>query len=98
MAATTTKNGTHAYTAPDFDAAAERVREANERISEAGRKATSAYLDGVERYVVGLAEAERKLARQTQFESVGDLLKAHANVTEEVVKAGVAASRGLIRA
>jgi hypothetical protein len=94
MAATTTRN----HTIPDVDAAAERVRHANDRLTEAGRKMTTAYLDGVERYVGGLADAERKLARQSQFESVGDLLKAHANVTEEVVKASVAATRELIHA
>jgi hypothetical protein len=93
MAATTDRN----HTAPNLDGAAERVRQANERLTEAGRKMTTVYLDGVERYVVSLADAERRLARQTQFESVGDLLNAHANVTEEVVKAGVAATRGLIQ-
>jgi transposase len=94
MSATTTRNDPTS----DFDAATERVREANDRLTEAGRKVTTAYLDGVERYVVGLAEAERKLAREAQFAAVGDLLKAHATVTEEVVRAGVAATRELIRA
>jgi len=95
MAATTNRTRT---AGPDLDAATERVREANDRITDAGRKVTAAYLDGVERYVAGLADTERKLARQTQFESVGELLKAHANVTEEVVKASVGATRELIRA
>jgi hypothetical protein len=95
MATTTSPNHTPA---PDFEAAAERVKKANDRIADAGRKVTSAYLDGVERYVVGLADAERKLAQQSQFETVGDLLSTHANIAEDVVKASVAATRELIKA
>jgi hypothetical protein len=93
----TTASPNHTPT-PDFEAAAERVKKANDRIADAGRKVTSAYLDGVERYVVGLADAERKLAQQSQFESVGDLLSTHANIAEDVVKASVAATRELIKA
>jgi hypothetical protein len=88
----------HNHTTPDLDAAADRVREASDRLADAGRKVTSACLDGVERYVVGLTEAERRLARQSQFEVVSEVLQAHANVTEEIVKAGVGATRELIRA
>lgn len=95
MATTTNRNHTPT---PDFEAAAERVKKANDRIADAGRKVTSAYLDGVERYVIGLAEAERKLAEQSQFEAVGEVLSTHAEITENVVKASVAATRELIKA
>ncbi len=93
MAATT--NRTRNVT-PDLDAATERVREANDRIAEAGRKATVAYLDGVERYWTGVAKAERKFGDQAQVEAVAHLLNAHANLTEDVVKASTSASRELI--
>jgi len=83
---------------PDLDAAAERIREASDRMTAAGRKITGAYLDGVERYVAGVAKAERKLGEQSQIETFGELLNAHANLTEDVVKAGVAATRELISA
>ena len=43
---------------PDFEAATERARETNDRLLEAGRKVSSAYLDGVEKYVAGLARCE----------------------------------------
>ncbi|HEY3726303.1 MAG TPA: hypothetical protein VGL51_03945 [Solirubrobacteraceae bacterium] len=95
MATTTNRNRT---ATPDIDAAAERVREANDRITEAGRKVTAAYLDGVERYFTGLAKAERRFGEQTQFEAVGHLVNAHANLTEDVVKASVSATRELISA
>jgi hypothetical protein len=95
MATTTNRN--HNAT-PDLEAAAERVKKANDRITDAGRKVTSAYLDGVERYVIGFADAERKLAEQSQFEAVGDLLNTHATITEDVFKASLAATRELIKA
>ena len=89
-------NGTTA--GPELDAAAERIREANERILAAGRKATVACLDGVERYAVGVAQAERKVAEQSQIDLFGQLLNAHASFTEDVVKAGMTATRELINA
>ena len=59
MAATSTNQQNNLY--PDLEAATERVREANERFAEAGRKVTSAYLDGIEKYVGGLTQFERKI-------------------------------------
>ena len=79
---------------PDLEA----VTEANERIAEAGRKVTTAYLDGVEKYVSGLAQFERKVAEQTQVEAIAGLLQTHAKLTEDVVKASVSAARDLIKA
>jgi hypothetical protein len=95
MAATSTKNRNFI---PDLDAAGEHVRETNDRISEAGRKFTAAYLDGVERYVAGLTKAERKFGEQSQVEFVSSLLNAHASLTEDVVKASLSVTRELIAA
>lgn len=95
MAATSTKNRN---VVPDLDAASEHVRETNDRMTQAGRKFTAAYLDGVERYVEGLAKAERKFGEQSQVELVSNLLNAHASLTEEVVKASVSVTRELIAA
>ena len=53
MATTATKPGT---VIPDLDAATERAREVNDRVAETGRKVTSVYLDGVEKYVSGLTQ------------------------------------------
>jgi hypothetical protein len=81
---------------PDLDTATDRVRETNERFIEAGRKVTSAYLDGIERYVSGLTQFERQLGAQTQVEAVSSLLNAHAKMTEDVTSATVSAARELI--
>ncbi|MEA2211396.1 MAG: hypothetical protein QOF83_1344, partial [Solirubrobacteraceae bacterium] len=55
--ATSTKTNT---ARPDFEAASQRAREANEQLGGVSRKVTTAYLDGIEKYVAGVAEFERK--------------------------------------
>jgi hypothetical protein len=81
---------------PDFEAATERATQAGERYVEAGRKLTYAYLDGVERYVGGLTQFERKLGEQSRIDALSELLHAHAQMTEDLAKAGVKATRELI--
>jgi hypothetical protein len=93
MAATSTKTNT---TIPDFEAATERAREANDRVAEVGRKLTNAYLDGVEKYVTGVAQCERKIGEQSQVEAVASLFDTHAKLTEDVAEATVSAARQLI--
>jgi hypothetical protein len=93
-AATSSKQEHNLY--PDLEAAGERVREANERFIEAGRKVTGAYLDGLERYVNGLAQFERKVGAQSQVEAVTGLFNAHAKLTEDVTSATVSAARELV--
>lgn len=95
MATSSTKTNT---AVPDFEAATERAREANERLLEAGRKVSTAYLDGVENYISGLTQFERKVAEQSQVDAVASLLGAHADVTEEITKVSVSAARELITA
>jgi hypothetical protein len=93
MATSTQKDTTFI---PDFQAATERAVQANERFVEAGRKATGAYLDGVEKYVGGVTGYERKLSAQNEFGPVSGLLKAHADLTDELTAAGLRAARELI--
>lgn len=95
MTTASTKSST---VVPDLEAATERAREANDRFVDVGRKVSNAYLDGVETYVAGLAQLERTISEQSQVESVASLLGTHAQVTEDVVKASVSATRELIAA
>ena len=95
MATTASKTNTFV---PDFDAATERAREANERFAQAGRTITGAYLDGIEKYVDGVAQFERKLSEQAKVEVVSDLLTAHAQLTQDVTKTSVRIARELIAA
>ena len=95
MGATSTKTNT---VVPDFEAATERAREVNERLLDAGRKASSAYLDGVEKYVTDVTQFERKIAKQSHVDAVASMLGAHADLTEEITKVSVSAARELITA
>ena len=95
MAATSTKSSTFT---PDLEAATERAHEANERLVQVSRKVTTAYLDGVEKYVADFAEYERKLGEQTKVDAVANLLRTHAQLSEDVAKASVSAARELINA
>ena len=95
MASTSAKTNT---AVPGFEAAAERARETNERLLETGRKVSSTYLDGVENYISGLVQFERKVGEQSKVESVASLFSTHAQLTEDVVKANVSAARELITA
>ena len=93
MAAATSTKQSNVY--PDLEAAGQRVRAANERFIDAGRKITSAYLDGLERYVNGLTQFERKVAAQSQLEAVTGFFNAHAKMTDDVTSATVTAAREL---
>jgi hypothetical protein len=81
---------------PDLESAGERVREVNERILQAGRKVSTAYLDGLEQYVNGLVQFERKLGEQSHLQPVAGVLTAHAKLTEDITIASVSAARELI--
>ncbi len=93
MASTTQKDTTFT---PDFQAAAERAVQANERFTEAGRKMTGAYLDGFEKYVGSVSQYERKLSQQGQFGPFAGVLQAHADLTDNLTGAGLRAARELI--
>jgi hypothetical protein len=97
MATSNTRTKTRTVT-PDLEAATEQIREAGDRVLTAGRRVTVAYLDGVERYVAGATKAERTIGEQSQIDAFGQLLNAHANLTQDMVKASVAATRQLISA
>ncbi|MGH2892210.1 MAG: hypothetical protein ACRDPM_02925 [Solirubrobacteraceae bacterium] len=96
---TTSNTRTNAKTTtPDFEAASEQIRAAGDRFLAASRTMTSAYLDGVERYVAGVAKAERKIGEQSRIDAFGQLLNVHATLTEDVAKASLSATRELISA
>jgi hypothetical protein len=96
MAATQTKQDQTLY--PDFESAAEQARETGDKFIEAGRKITNAYLDGVEKYVHGVASFQRKLGEQSKLEPFTGVLTAQAKLAEDLTSASVTAARELIAA
>ncbi|HEX5192132.1 MAG TPA: hypothetical protein VFW09_04955 [Solirubrobacteraceae bacterium] len=93
-----TTNSKHDTLYPDFETAAEQAREAGDKLIEAGRKVTNAYLDGVERYVHGVAQFQRKLGEQSKLEPFSGVLSAQAKLAEDLTSASVTAARELIAA
>jgi AmiR/NasT family two-component response regulator len=83
----------------DLKAATERAREANDRLAEASRKVTSAYLDRVEKYVPGLAHETEHLRvlianeRKDRLALVAPILAdlGHEVITREIEVADVGA-------
>jgi hypothetical protein len=95
MAAAQTKDQT-LY--PDFESAAEQARETGDKFLDASRKITNAYLDGVEKYVHGVAQYQRKLGEQSKLEPFSGVLTAQAKLAEDLTTASVTAARELISA
>jgi hypothetical protein len=83
---------------PDFESAAEQARETGDKFLEASRKITNAYLDGLEKYVHGVAQFQRKLGEQSKLEPLTGVLTAQAKLAEDLTSASVTAARELIAA
>jgi hypothetical protein len=83
---------------PDFESAAEQARETGDKLLDASREITNAYLDSVEKYVHGVAQFQRKLGEQSKLEPLTGVLTAQAKLAEDLTSAGVTAARDLIAA
>jgi hypothetical protein len=82
----------------DFEAVVEQTREAGDKLVASGRKLTTAYLDGIEKYVGGVAQFQRKLSEQIKVEPFAGVLNAQAKLTEDLTSVGVVTARELIAA
>jgi hypothetical protein len=80
-----------------FEEAAERVRDLNERIIEASRKAGKAYLDAYEASLKSVADYQQKVADATPVEWFSTLMNAQAEFTREAAKAVTASTRELLK-
>jgi hypothetical protein len=87
--ATATKNQTEATT--------ERIRDLNERILDAGRKAGSAYLDAYEKTLESIADYQESVAKQTDVEWVSTIVDAQARFTRELTNLYVNTGRELLK-
>ena len=79
MATTTPKTGV-----PSFDHAFEQVKDSNEQVWTAARKAGNLYLDSYEKAVDRTAELQLKLAGLTQQEWLKSLIEAQVDVSKEL--------------
>jgi hypothetical protein len=67
-----------------------------EYLTDAGRKAGIAYLDGYERAVNGLTELHIKAAHATKLPFVATMAETQAAVTRELTTATVTAARDIL--
>jgi hypothetical protein len=93
--ATATKNKQTAD--HNVDAAAERIREVNERIIESSRKAGTTYLDLYEKTLNSIADYQDKVGEQSQVEWVTTIANTQAEFTRELASAYSSAARSLIK-
>jgi hypothetical protein len=86
---TTTRNQTEATT--------ERIRDLNEQIVEASKKAGGAYLDAYETALKSIADYQEGVAKQTDVEWVSTVVDAQARFTRELTKLYVNTGRELLK-
>jgi hypothetical protein len=98
--ATATKTQTERNTATadaNVEAAAERIRELNERIVESGKKAGKVYLDLYEKTLHSIADYQEKVGKESQMDWVTTIANAQANFTRELADAYTSSARQLLK-
>jgi hypothetical protein len=75
----------------------ERIRELNERILDAGKKAGGAYLDAYEKALQSIADYQEQVAQQTDVEWISTIVDAQARFTRELTKVFVSTGRDLLK-
>jgi hypothetical protein len=86
---TTTKNQT--------EATSERIRDLNERILEASKKAGTAYLDSYEKALKSIADYQESVAKQTDVDWISTVVDAQARFTRELTNLYVNTGRELLK-
>jgi hypothetical protein len=75
----------------------ERIRDLNERILDAGKKAGNAYLDAYEKTLQSIADYQETAAKQTDVEWISTVVDAQARFTRELTKVYVSTGRELLK-
>jgi hypothetical protein len=105
MAATKTANSTRSRStngngngnASTADAAADRIRDLNERIIESSKKAGSTYLDIYEKTLNSIADYQEKVGEQSQVDWISTIANAQASFTRDLAGAYSSAARSLLK-
>jgi hypothetical protein len=92
MPTTQTKNG-----APAIEAAFEQVKDLNEQVLAAARKAGTLYLDSYEKAVDRTIELELKVAGLSQQEWLKNLIEARAEIARELASSYTSTARTLLK-
>lgn len=81
----------------DAEAAADRIRDFNEQLLEAGKKSSLVGVDVYEKAAHSFADFEVKVADRAQVEWVSTLAKAHAGFTRDLADVYGKATRELLK-
>jgi hypothetical protein len=79
------------------EAAAERIRDLNERIIESSKKAGNTYLDIYEKTLNSIADYQEKVGERSQVDWVSTIANAQANFTRDLAGAYTSAARTLLK-
>jgi len=90
--ATTTTQGADAV-----EETVERIRQLNEQILDAGKKAGAAYLSAYEKALQSIADYQEQVARQSDVEWISTIVDAQAGFTRELTKVWVSTGRDLLK-
>jgi hypothetical protein len=97
---TATKNQTKRNTETaneNVEAAAERIRDLNERILESSKKAGNVYVDLYEKTLNSIADYQEKVGKQSDVDWVSTIANAQANFTRELADAYTSSARELLK-
>jgi len=81
----------------NIDAAAERIRDLNERILESSKKAGSVYVDLYEKTLHSIADYQEKVGKQSDAEWVSTIANAQADFTRQLAGAYTSSARSLLK-
>jgi hypothetical protein len=90
-------NGNAKTNGTTADAAADRIRDLNERIIESSKKAGSTYLDIYEKTLNSIADYQEKVGEQSQVDWVSTIANAQASFTRDLAGAYSSAARSLLK-
>ena len=79
------------------EAAAQRIRDLNERIIESSKKAGNTYLDIYEKTLNSIADYQEKVGERSQVDWVSTIANAQADFTRELAGAYTSAARTLLK-
>jgi hypothetical protein len=94
--ATQTRTRTDGAT-ENFEQAADRLRDLNERIIESSRKAGQSYIDAYEKTLVSIADFQDRIGKSSQVEWVTTLAHAQADFTRNWTEAYTTAARNVLK-
>ena len=94
--ATSTSPKTNSFDV-DFEAAAERIRELNEKVLTAAKQTGTMSVDTYEQTVNNLLDFSQKAADSTKVDWVSALTKAQASIIAEATNAYTKAARDLLK-